>query len=849
MAVTAAIAAISTAVSVASAGGIGAFSIAAFGTTIASGWAAVALSFVARTAIGLALNALTPKPKTSGANRGYQVTTRGSALDHQIVYGRMRVGGAIVYDKTTGTNNKFLHRVIAFAGHEVESFDEVYINDEVLTLDGSGEVTAPSKYAGKIRVNTHLGSPDQEADSDLVDEDPSWTNEHRLRGIAYLYIRLQFDQNAFPNGVPDITATIKGKKVYDPRTDTTEWSDNPALCLRDYLSEGYGLAEADANIDDAIVSTAADVCDETDTVSGEKRYTCNGAFVTQVTPIEILNDMLTSMGGLLWYAQGEWRMKPAYYVAPTLTFTEDDLRSSIAVKTRHSRRDNFNTVKGTFRGEESNWQVTDYPEVTNSAFVAADNGQESVLDLELPFTDNADEARRIARIVLERNRQQLTVSASFGLRAFQVQTGDIIKLSIDRFGWTEKEFEVTSWTFGLTDGQDLQVQMTLREISESVFDEVDDGIVYERDNTELLSPFEVPSVGLSATATTQVLREKLTNVIDVNVTSGRPEGIDRVEVEFKRSSESEYTSVGTGELGLYRVVDLETGDYDFRARAINTFGIKGEFEFLTGVSADGLLGPPADVSGLTAEVNGATIHLEWEPVADLDLSYYRIRHSVEETGATWANATTAVDKVPRPASAVSVPTRPGTYHIKAVDKSGITSEDYTSIVVPEANIEDFTNTDTQVEDPTFGGTKTDCSVVSSALEITDPSTAPSEATYDFSTYIDTGSVRRVRSRIEANVLRKDNTTGLWDDLPGLFDDLPGLFDDFTGDADFADVNVQAFISTTDDDPAGTPTWSGYQLFRAGEYSGRAFRFRVVLKSTSDDITPSITGLQAIVEYN
>jgi len=217
--------------------------------------------------------------------------------------------------------------------------------------------------------------------------------------------------------------------------------------------------------------------------------------------------------------------------------------------------------------------------------VEADKGQESVLDLELPFTDNADEARRIARIVLERNRQQLTVSASFGLRAFQVQTGDIIKLSIERFGWTEKEFEVTSWTFGLTDGQDLQVQMTLREISESVFDEVDDGIVYERDNTELLSPFEVPSVGLSATATTQVLREKLTNVIDVNVTSGRPEGIDRVEVEFKRSSESEYTSVGTGELGLYRVVDLETGDYDFRARAINTFGIKGEFEFLTGIWA------------------------------------------------------------------------------------------------------------------------------------------------------------------------------------------------------------------------------------------------------------------------
>lgn len=937
MAVAALGAAISTAV-----GG----PITIFGTVF-TGFSA----FLVRTAIGAALNALTPKPKTSGANRGYQVTTRGSALDHQIIYGRVRTGGVIVFDETTGTNNKYLHRVIAFAGHEVESFDEIYLNDDkveiggidytvelvknipfssgtdtetvtfygvpasdavyevgdaltktqfkgllkqamgggydgetlplfnsatVLTKEiGTSNVVVDPRYAKKVtktvlgfggedgepileevtrrvprvRVKTYTGSPDQLADSDLVNESGLWTNSHRLRGIAYLYIRLKFDADIFPNGIPDISATVKGSKVYDPRTGLTEWSDNPALCLRDYLTEGYGLSEDTANIDDLLVQTAANVCGETDTVAGTARYTCNGAFVTQIAPVDIMNDLLTSMGGLLWYAQGEWRMKPAYYVAPTLTFTEDDLRSSISVKTRHSRRDNFNTVKGTFRGEESNWQVTDYPEVTNTAFVEADGGQESVLDLELPFTDNSIEARRIARIALERNRQQLTVSASFGLKAFQVQTGDIIKLSVDRFGWTEKEFEVVSWTFGLVDEYDLQVQMALREVSESVFDEVDDGIVYERDNTSLLSPFEVPTVGLNAVATTQVLREKLTNLINVTVSSGRPEGIDRVEVEYKASSESEYTSVGTGEIGLFRIVDVETGDYDFRARAINSFGVKGEWEYLFGITADSLLGPPADVAGLTAEVNGATIHLEWEPVADLDLSYYRIRHSVEETGATWANATTAVDKVPRPASAVSLPTRPGTYHIKAVDKSGIASTNYTSVVVPLDNIQDFTNTDTQVEDPTFSGTKTDCSVVSSALEITDVSSAPSSATYDFSTYIDTGSVRRVRSRVEAEVLRKDNSAGLWDDLPGLFDDLPGLFGDFTGGAGFADINVQAYISTTQDDPSGTPTWSDYQLFRAGEYYGRAFRFRVVLSSTSVDVTPSITGLQAIVEYD
>ena len=818
------------------------------------------LGFAAQAALGIALNALAPKPKFSGSTRGYNVTQRGSVVSHQVLYGEVKAAGAIVYDGSTGTNNKYLHRVLAMAGHEVESFERVWINDsyiDVTDIDVDGNIptvvdpdgTTSNRYDGKLRINFHLGSEDQVADSDLVSEVPEWTSNHRLRNIAYMYCRLSFDQDAYPNGVPEIQATIKGKKVYDPRTDTTVWSSNPALCLRDYLTSSYGLSEASANIDDTLVITAANVCDETNTLASTKRYTCNGSFTTDVTPYELLSNILTSMGGLLWYAQGEWRMKPAYWVAPTTSLNEDDFRSTINVNTRHSRRDNFNVVRGTFRGEESNWQTTDYPDVTNSAYLTADGGQESVADIDLPFTDTSIEARRIGRIALERNRQQLTVQANFGLKAFSLQVGDNVKLSVSRFGWVNKEFEVVAWTFGIVESLDLQVSLTLRETAESIFDEVDDGVVYERDNTTLLSPFEVPSVGINAVATTQVIREKLTNIINATITSGRPEAIDRIEVEFKGSSSADYTSLGTGELGLFRAVDLETGSYDFRARAINSFGVKGEWEFLFNIAANGLLDPPSDVTGLTAEVNGPSIHLEWEPVSDLDLSYYRVRYSVEEAGSTYANATTAVDKVPRPANSVSVPTRPGTYHIRAVDKSGVTSENYTSVVVPSESLETFTTTNTQTEDPTFSGTKTGCSVISSSLRITDPSTAPSTATYDFSTYIDTGTARLVRSRVDCVTARVNNTAGNFDDIPGNFDDIPGLFDGFTGAAQFADTNVQTYISITQDDPAGTPTWTDYKLFRAGDYFGRAFRFRVVLTSTSADVTPSITSLDALVEYN
>jgi hypothetical protein len=827
-------------------GGIGAFTFAGF-----TGFAAVGLSIVANVVLGAALRALTPKPSSTGANRGYQTTAIGTALDHQVIYGKMRVAGARIYDEATGVNNKYLHRVLAVAGHEIQSFDEIYINDELATLDGNGNVTSPSKYNGKVRIKLHLGASNQTADASLVSESVHWTSQHTLNGIAYMYVRLNFDADVFPNGIPEFTTVIKGKKVYDPRTSTTVWSDNPALCLRDYLTSAYGISEETANIDDTLVIAAANVSDQTNTDAGTTRYTCNGAFTTNSTPYDMINALLTSMDGSLWYAQGKWRMKPAYWTAPVLDLNEDDLRSNISVSTRHSRRDNFNTVKGTFRGEESNWQNTDYPQVTSAAFVIADNGQESVADIDLPFTDNSIEARRIALISLERNRQQLTVNASFGLKTLQVQVGDNVRLTNSRFGWDNKEFEVVAWNFGLTDGLDLQTQMTLRETAESVYDEVDDGVVYERDNTTLLSPFDVPNVGLSAEVRTQVIREKLTNIITLNVTSGASERIDYVEAEFKLSSGTDWITLGTGQLGKFEAVDLEDGDYDFRARAINTFGIKGEWEYLFNINASGLLEPPSDVTSFVAEVNGAVITLDWEAVPDLDLSYYIIRYSPDLVGASWGNALTYVDKVSRPASSVSVPARAGTYMVKAVDKSGITSVNYTSVVVPVANIEPLANSLTLTDSPSFTGSKTNTEVVGLALRIDDYVTAPSEGEYLFSNYIETGdnTVKRCRVYVSGLTTRHDDTAGLFDDQPNLFDNAPALFDDLGGGSQFSDTNIITLVSTTQDDPTGSPTWSNYSAIKVADLSARAFRFKVKLTSTANNVTPSVSALTAYVEYN
>jgi len=273
-----------------------------FGAVNAGLATAVAVDFAVRATLGYALNALSSSTTRGGATtRGYQnVNQLGVALPHQVIYGETRIGGAVFYQAITsssGNKQDQLNRLIAFAGHEIDSYQAIYLNDEELTLDGSGNVTAPADYVGKVRIKQYLGTDAQTADADLVSAISEWTDAHRAQGIAYLYVRFQ-DAAAFPNGVPTVTARIRGKKVEDPRTSTIAWSDNPALCIRDYLLSDYGLSESTADLDGTLFEAAADACDVT--VNSAAIYTLNGSFTLDADPEDVIRNLLSSMGGIFW---------------------------------------------------------------------------------------------------------------------------------------------------------------------------------------------------------------------------------------------------------------------------------------------------------------------------------------------------------------------------------------------------------------------------------------------------------------------------------------------------------------------------------------------------------------------
>lgn len=431
-----------------------------------------AKSFAINFVLGMASQALSKSPSSVNSSFGTAVSTRSSVAPHSIVYGRTRVGGTMAYMEST-QENKYLHVVVVVAGHEIDAVETVYFDDVAISYDGNGDVTT-DPYSGKARIKVKLGTDDQTAFSDLVSEsDSNWTENHRLRGRACVYIRLEYNQDTYPNGMPNFSFRVRGKKVYDPRSATTVWSSNPALCLNDYLTNtkyGLGCAYGD-EIDSSALIAAANICDEDVSLSAggsENRYETHGSFETSAKPEEIINQLLTSMAGKAVWSGGVWRILAGAYYTPTLTFDEDDLRDGFKIQTLVSRRENFNCVKGVFQSADNKYVATDFPPLESSTFITQDGGEKVFKNIVLPFTSSASMAQRLAKIELLKARQQITLTLPMKLNALQANVGDIVRVTNTRLGWSAKPFEVVSANISLE--LNLGVDLQLREISTDVFD-------------------------------------------------------------------------------------------------------------------------------------------------------------------------------------------------------------------------------------------------------------------------------------------------------------------------------------------------------------------------------------------
>ena len=615
---------------------------------------AYAIAYVGVTAVtSWALRALAPMPEFGAVETGLLTNARGATAAQQLVYGEVRKGGTITFIESNGTNNEYLHQIICLAGHEVNAIGDIYINDLVVTLDNDGNVTSSdwldSDGNSTILIQKFTGGASQNVYTTLnaLTDGPSWQGKQtgddtnfRGQGIACIYVRLKFDQDVFSQGVPLFTAKVQGKQVYDPRNSTTAYSANAALCVRDYLGSKYGLNNSGA-VNETSFAAAANTCDESVTLSGsgtESRYEINGVVSLDRSPSDILADMMTACAGTLFWGAGNWQLKVGEYTTAVKTFTLDDLRSAITLDTKHSRRDNFNVVRGTFVDANSDYVRTDYPEIKGSTFISNDNGIESAIDLALPLTTSGSMAQRLAKMTLFRAREQMTLTADFGMEAFEVQVGDIVGITNARYGWIAKEFEVVGWKFGNNgDEGEIVISLTLRETSSAAFDwNAEESDITDNDSTlpNAGSNLTISSLSTSGGGRTTSDGTFINSVI-VSWTAPSNPFISFYEVEHKATADSNYASTTTSETSIELSPLVDGVEYTIRVRAVTISGVRGPYVTAT-FTGGGDTTAPSLPTAISATGGFKYITINWTNPTDSDLNYVEIYENTSNTstGAT-----------------------------------------------------------------------------------------------------------------------------------------------------------------------------------------------------------------------
>ena len=271
------------------------------------------------------------------------------------------------------------------------------------------------------------------------------------------------------------------------------------------------------------------------------------------------------------------------------------------------------------------------------------------------------------------------------------------------------------------------------------------------------------------------------------------------------------------------ILPSEAGTYKIQIYTINSNGERSASPTETTVDTLGLTAVPENPTGLQIEpFNNSQVRLTWTKTTSLDVEFGGscvIRHSpLSLSSATFANSTDLAENINGATNEAILPALTGTYSLKFIDLGGRLSvtEAKVELALPEMadelQLKNASGNDFR-EQSAFSGTKTNVSVVSGALQLTDPS-ANLTGSYEFASVLDFGSVfTNVRLK------RHIQSEGFF--ISDQFDSIPDFDARLSVDGTGSDrLKSQVQVQTSQDNSSFTTK----QNLTNGSFSARAFKF-------------------------
>lgn len=489
-----------TVVKIAAVVGAVALAIPSGGTSLLA--AGLGISSLAASGIVLGLTVagalLAPKaPKIPNAQRDRLYSTIDPGTPRKMAFGGpTALANDIRYEEWSGTNQDYLDRIVCVASHEIQSVDEIWIEDRQAWTLGGGVTATFSGYL-TVAIRT-VGTS---ANTIAINGGGSWGSAQRLTGCAYIHLRFKTTgntktaQSPFASSIPQrVTIIGNGAKLYDPRLDTTAggsgtqrsndqttWAyssttgNNPALQILFYLlgwkiggKLAIGRGIPPARIDMASFIAAANLCEEAVALAAggtEQRYRSYGVVSEADAPSAVLDLMLASCAGTLRDVGGQLSLSILHndLASPVAAFTDDDVLGAFNWQGQKGLDESFNQIRGKRTDPSTNslYQLVDYPAVT----LTSPDGLERIHTFDLAMVQSASQAQRLAKQELQRAQYQGVFSAEFKATAWKCKVGDVVTLTFSARGFSAKLFRVTAQTIRM----DGVVNMEMREENAAIY--------------------------------------------------------------------------------------------------------------------------------------------------------------------------------------------------------------------------------------------------------------------------------------------------------------------------------------------------------------------------------------------
>jgi hypothetical protein len=309
------------------------------------------------------------------------------------------------------------------------------------------------------------------------------------------------------------------------------------------------------------------------------------------------------------------------------------------------------------------------------------------------------------------------------------------------------------------------------------------------------------------------------------------------------------------------VLGLEKGEhYNFIVKYEDQLGQLSPSSQVANHLIVGTARAPADVMRFHVVSNGQSNYLSWQAVNEINLSHYVIKFTSDLNNPSWANAAILNEQVPKAVTSLTTPRAVGTYFIKAYDYSGRSSNEAARAQTSVTVIDEVNIIETVDESASYQGEFAGTAIYSQNLILMPTDSFDSVGDVDTLSAVDFEVTATVR---DGSYIFKDifdlghvYTSHVAPMMQAAGIDLGVLFDHWDEFDSVENIdqavdpslwNAEIFVKTTEDIPSNLSAWSAWRPLTVGDYTARAFQFKVDLKSMQTGVTPAVSLLQVMID--